>query len=285
MITDAIERRRSVRTYTGEPLDEATAAKITDYIATLKPPFGAECRVELVRTAASAEPVRLGTYGAIRGAGDYLALVIGSEGPLAEEGAAYMFEQVILYCTSMGLGTCWLVGFFDRGGFKNRLALRPGERLRAVSPVGHAADKPHRSLSTLGGGGKPTPRRAFSELFFRGSFSEPLSETAAGEFACPLEMVRLGPSANNRQTWRVLLDAGATPDPGEDGAAGAPAAVLHLYKVSSMGYEALDAGIAMCHFAETCRQVGIAGRWETLTDAPQPPRDAKATYVASWVAE
>ncbi len=47
-----------------------------------------------------------------------------------------------------------------------------------------------------------------------------------------------------------------------------------------MGYESLDAGIALCHFSETCRELGIPDRWETLPDAPFAP---KAAYVASWV--
>lgn len=254
-----------MRTYTGEPLDEATAGKITGYIAALAPPFGAVCRVELVRAAASAEPVRLGTYGSIRGASDFLALVIRDEGSLAQEGAAYMFEQVVLYCTSLGLGTCWLAGFFDRGGFKKQLSLRPGERLRCVSPVGYAAEKPHRSLATLMNGVKPTPRKPFSETFFRGAFGAPLSEMEAGVYARPLEMVRRAPSANNKQSWRVVVDGDR----------------LHFYKVSSMGYESLDMGIALCHFEQTCRELGIAGRYGVLPDAPQAP---KAAYVISWLA-
>ncbi len=263
-ITEAIKTRRSVRTYTGEALDDATVGQIADYITDLRAPFGAECRIEIVRTAAVAEPVRLGTYGAIRGATDYLALIVRGGAPLTREGAAYMFEQVVLYCTSLGLGTCWLAGFFDRGGFKKHLSLRPDERLCSVSPVGYASDKPHRSISTLLNGGKPTSRKPFGEIFFDGVFGEPLSEDRAGVYALPLEMVRRAPSANNKQSWRVIL-TGGTP---------------HFYKTPSMGYENLDVGIALCHFAETCREKGIAGGWKIVTDAPSAP---KAAYVASWV--
>ncbi len=263
-ITEIIERRRSVRTYTGETLDDATISKIRSYISGLSAPFGAECRVELVRTAASADPIRLGTYGAIRGAADYLALVLRNDSPLAQEGAAYLFERVVLYCTSLGLGTCWLAGFFDRGNFKKQLALRPGEKLRAVSPVGIAAEKPHRSLSTLLTGGKPTPRKPFSETFFDRRLGEPLTEAASGPYALPLEMVRRAPSANNKQSWRVVMDEGA----------------LHFYKTPSFGYESLDAGIALCHFEQTCIQEGIPGRYEIVNDAP---KGEKATYVISWI--
>ncbi len=263
MITEAILKRRSVRTYTGKALDEATAGKINDYIATLSAPFGAACSIALVRTAADG-PVRLGTYGAIRGATDFLALVVRDGGPLAQEGAAYIFEQTLLYCTSLGLGTCWLAGFFDRGNFKKQLALRAGEKLRVVSPVGIAADKPHRSLSTLLTGGKPTPRKPFSETFFDHRLGEPLTEAAAGLWARPLEMVRRAPSANNKQSWRVVMDERA----------------LHFYKTPSLGYESLDAGIALCHFEQTCLEMGLEGRYET---AEKAPAGEKAAYVASWI--
>ncbi len=265
-ITEAIMARRSVRTYNGEALDNITASKIADYIATLQAPFGAGCRIRLVRTAATDQPVRLGTYGAIRGAADYLALIVRGDAPLTQEGAAYVFEQAVLYCTSLGLGTCWLAGFFDRGGFKKQLSLGPGERLRSVSPVGHAAEKPHRSISTLMNGGKPTPRKPFGETFFDGTFGNPLTPQAAGIYALPLEMVRRAPSANNKQSWRVVLETGR--------------GALHFYKAPSMGYESLDAGIALCHFAETCRQEGIAGHYEILHGAPSAP---KVSYVASWI--
>lgn len=265
-ITEAIKTRRSVRTYNRKPVDEATAFDIADFISGLRAPFGAECRIEIVRTASVSEPVRLGTYGAISGASDYLALIVRGDGPLVQEGAAYMFEQAVLHCTSLGLGTCWLAGFFDRGGFKKQLSLDPGERLRSVSPIGYAAQKPHRSLSTLASGGKPTTRKPFGEIFFDASFGTPLTEEKAGIYSLPLEMVRRAPSANNKQTWRVIM----APD----------VDALHFYEVPSMGYEKLDAGIALCHFAETCREAGIAGRYEVLPDHPEAP---KAVYAASWI--
>lgn len=265
-ITEAIERRWSVRTYTGEPLDTATVQKITDYIATLTPPFGAKCRIELIRTAVIDEPVRLGTYGAIRGASDFMALVIQDDTPMSQEGAAYMMEQAILYCTSLGLGTCWLAGFFDRGNFKKQLALRPGEKLRCVSPVGYAADKPHLSISTIFSGSKPSSRKPFSTIFFNSKFDDPLTGDEAGTYARPLEMVRLAPSANNKQSWRVVVNGRA----------------LHFYKTSSMGYESLDMGIALCHFEQACIELGVEGRYQVLTDVPE---GKKATYVISWITE
>jgi hypothetical protein len=263
-LTEAILQRHSVRTYTGEPLDDATRQKIKEYIAGLRPPFGAVCRIEVVSSPATSEPVKLGTYGSISGATDYLALVVTGDEPLFEAGAAYIFEQLVLFCTSLGLGTCWLGGFFSRDGFSKRLKLGPGERLRIVSPVGHAADKPHLSLLTIFGGIKPKPRKPFGANFFYRRFNTSLTSEQAGCYFTPLEMVRLAPSANNKQSWRVVRGEG----------------VFHFYSSASFGFDHIDLGIALCHFEQTCIEQGLAGHFEVLTDAPAIPR---APYAISWI--
>ncbi|MDL2319689.1 hypothetical protein LJC45_00960 [Alistipes sp. OttesenSCG-928-B03] len=264
-ITEAIMQRRSVRTYTGAALDDETAAKIVEYAAGLKAPFGAKCRIEMIRAAGGDKPVKLGTYGFIKGASDYLALIVG-DGPLAEEGAAYVFEQAVLYCTSLGLGTCWLGGSFSRGSFSKQLTLAPDEKLRIVSPVGTASDKRHLSLISIFSSSAPKPRKPFTANFFRDRFGIPLSETEAGVYARPLEMVRMAPSANNKQPWRVVLDG----------------QMLHFYKSASFGFDSIDLGIALCHFELTCREMGISGGFEVRNDAPE---GHKATYVISWMPE
>lgn len=142
-ITESILQRRSVRTYTGKPLDEATVQKIKDYIADLKPPFRAKCRIVLLNTAATSEPVKLGTYGFVKGATDYLALIVEGDDWLAEEGAAYVFEQVVPVLYFARAGDVLAGRLFQQGDFKKQLTLSPGEKIRIVSPAGYAADKPH----------------------------------------------------------------------------------------------------------------------------------------------
>lgn len=264
-ITEAIQQRHSVRTYEDKPLDDATVAKIEAYIAGLKAPFGAKCRIELVRAKAGPEPVKLGTYGTIKGASDFLVLII-EEGLLAEEGAAYMFEQVVLYCASLGLGTCWLGGTFNRGSFRKQLHLKPGEKLRIASPVGYGSDKKRGGIMSLFGGSKPKPRKPFTDNFFYGSFDSPLTEDESGAYVRPLEMVRIAPSANNSQSWRVVMDDKA----------------LHFYRSASFGFDSIDLGIALCHFEQTCLELNIPGYFEVIGGAPE---GKKATYAISWIIE
>jgi len=106
-----ILQRTSVRTYTNERLSKEKLDKLLQYIKEVlqypNPFSDAPIRIEYV-------PHSLTTFGVISGANEYLVLV----GPkfeaekrscqLAVAKAGYLMEYVILYATSLGLGTCWI---------------------------------------------------------------------------------------------------------------------------------------------------------------------------------
>ncbi|MDR0538608.1 MAG: hypothetical protein LBH04_11310 [Tannerellaceae bacterium] len=264
-IIETIRKRKSVRTYTSEPLGQTLRTELENSMGILNAPFGSKARISLITCAKNpSERLKLGTYGFIQGATDFLALIY-EEGHLAEVGAAYMFEQAILHCTAMGLGTCWLGGSFSRKDFKSQVNLSPNERLRIVSPVGFSSEKVRLVEKIIGGERHHASRKPFGKLFFLNNFNSPLSESHAGKYALPLEMVRLAPSANNTQSWRVILNDSR----------------LHFYKSFSYGFSSIDAGIALCHFEQTCIELGIKGRYEELPEVPQN----KGNYIISWIGE
>jgi len=267
-IIEAIEKRQSVRNYTGEPLRQEHVILINDYIAGLKVPFDAPpVRIQLIHARQETGQARLGTYGFVGGASDFLTLVFEKESsfPLMEESAAYVFEQVILFCTGLGLGTCWLGGSFSRKDFAEPVQLKPDEILRIVSPVGYASPKRRFTEKLLGSEGKHLSRKPFETLFFQGDFNTPLSKETAGDYGKPLEMVRIAPSANNQQSWRIIMDGSS----------------LHFYQhLSAIGFTALDLGIALCHFEQTCIELGIAGKFIVLDHTAPEKKGEK--YVISW---
>ena len=263
-VIETIKKRRSVRTYTGEPLHEEHIAQIERYISQLQAPFGAKARIELIRVNINEKPFKLGTYGTINGVSELMALIY-EDAFFAETAAAYMFEQAILFCTDLDLGTCWLADFSSRTNIKEQVELEPNEKLRIVSPVGYASDK-KRFLDKyiVRSDNLHASRMSFEELFFDKNFKNPLTKATAGVFLQPLEMVRLAPSANNKQEWRVLLEDKA----------------LHFYKKPYPMFDAFDMGIALCHFELTCKELGIGGKFELLKDFPN---DDKLKYVISWI--
>ena len=264
-IIESIQQRRSVRTYTGEPLSDEHIAQIEQFIRQTPVPFDGKARIEIIRSQAGADAVKLGTYGWIKGACDYLALIY-EEAPFAETAAAYWFEQTLLFCTGLGLGTCWLGGSFSRGDFKKQIRLKPNEKLRIVSPVGYASEKKRWFLEgvVVNSEKNHASRKPFGELFFYENFTQALTESTAGIFAKPLAMLRLAPSANNTQEWRAVLEN----------------QTVHFYKIPYLNFDSIDIGIALCHFEQTCKELNINGELRMLENYPLSD---KARYVISWI--
>lgn len=245
-----------MRTYSGRPLAAHTLESIRQVLRKLNGPFQGKIRCELIekRVAAVNDGVRLGTYGVILGAPSFIAAAV-EQSSQAMEQLGYIFEQLVLFLTSQGLGTCWLAGTFRRSAFAVALHLQGNEILPVATPVGY----PSRIRGPLDILIKPIPilrqRAPWRSLFFDGDFSRPLDKTAAGPFAVPLEMVRLAPSASNKQPWRILKEGDRflfflDRDPAYR--------QRHEFDVQK-----IDMGIAMLHFESTAHETGLSGHWET----------------------
>lgn len=260
--TKQIKERKSVRSYTGEPLSAEHVDSINNYIGQLNPPFGTKARIQLIRAKTGDQPVKLGTYGVISGATDFL-LLIGEKGLMSEVGAGYMFEQVILHCTELELGTCWLGGTLKRDDFLKQIRLSDNEELIVISPVGYKREKRTLLESIMRAGAGSDKRKPFGSLFFNSTFETPLTETDAGDYKIPLEMLRLAPSGSNKQPWRVVMKDNA----------------FHFY-LHAGRFSANDMGIAFCHFELTCNELHLKGYFERMPDVSS---SNDVEYVISWI--
>jgi len=273
-VGELIRRRRSWRTYDGRPLDDARKALLQAFIDSLEPPpFLSPIRMALVDAPAGKTGVK-GTYGVIRGATTFLVGAV-SPGPKNLEDFGYQFEAAILSATDLNIDTCWMGGTFSRTMFGERIGLRAGEAVPAVSPLGYRTEKRGvvDALFRLSAGS--AKRKPWHELFFQREIETPLSGAAAGAFAEPLEMVRLAPSAANKQPWRLVMDGEA----------------FHFLLERAPGFAGLwavdlqriDMGIAMCHFELSAREAGLTGRWESRAHGLRLPK--RWEYTISWVRE
>ena len=125
-------------------------------------------------------------------------------------------KALILEATLLGLGTCWVSGFFRPEAVRRALALGPAESVYAVSPLGVR-------------GAVPTAKdRIYSAL--AGSRSEkPLSRIVSGTAADPLagEGGRSGPARPfGDEPPAVALRPGAGSDHGRLAESGATAAAI-----------------------------------------------------------
>jgi nitroreductase len=282
-VTEIIKERFSCRTYIDKPIAEEDRERLSDYLSAVgRGPFGAAVRLKLVAaTAQDRKALKgLGTYGFIKGATGFIMGAVGHSRKNLED-FGYMMEGAILFATDMGLGTCWLGGTFTRSGFAKKISATVEEVVPAVTSVGYISQKEQSGVTirqVVGGHN----RKPWEDLFFREKFGMPLSPDEAGPYAAPLEMVRIAPSATNKQPWRIIKDG----------------ASWHFYMQRTRGYgktltfkilniadlQRVDMGIAMCHFEMTAGELGLKGRW-----AIQEPKIEKLAglceYTASWICE
>ena len=284
-ITEIISERFSCRTFLEEPIRHEARRRLVGFMSsTTTGPLGNRARFELVAaTEQDREALRdLGTYGFIKGAtGFVVGAVTKADKDLEDFG--YLMESIVLFATDLGLGTCWLGGSFTKSSFAERISVGRTESLPAVIAVGIMAPRPRRVDSIIRLVATADRRLPWQQLFFHGSFGVPLSTEAAGEYAVPLEMVRLGPSASNRQPWRIVRDV----DSSQSG--------WHFYLqrgrrygggvigglLGSADLPRVDMGIAMCHFGLTASELGLKGRWE-VKEPQIEKQDASIEYIASW---
>jgi len=280
-VTEVIRQRFSCRKYLEKPIADEDRQRLVDFIFSAgRCPFRAPVRFELV---AAIEQDRnslkgLGTYGFIRGATGYIVGAVGRSDKNLED-FGYVMEKNILCATDIGLGTCWLGGTFTKSSFARKISALDEERVPAVTSIGYIAERGgfDSGMRQLVGADNRLP---WENLFFREKFGIPISPDETGAYALPLEMVRIGPSASNKQPWRIVREGNA----------------WHFYIQRTKGYgnsfmfrllgladlQRVDMGIAMSHFELTVGEVGLKGTW-TVREPDIAKPDSLTEYTASWM--
>jgi hypothetical protein len=269
MNSEIIRNRKSVRTYKEQPIPEQTLSQVRNYLKNDIGLFEVPVTFSILNTREDgvSSPVILGADTYV--AGKY------ERQKNAELSFGYAFEKFILYATSLGLGTVWLAATIDRKAFERAVHLKDDEVMPAVTPLGYAAEKRSIRESMMRKGMKSDSRRPFEKLFFRYDFQSPLNEIDAGIWKLPLEMVRLAPSATNKQPWRVVTEKNR----------------VQFYERKTNGYarestgdiQKVDLGIALCHFEIAAEEQGLNGRFMQEDPGIQTPEDTE--YVATYVLE
>ncbi|MCR3956743.1 MAG: hypothetical protein NUK57_10640 [Gudongella sp.] len=272
-VEDAVRKRYSVRNYSHKDVETEKRDKIEAFIRALENPFGNRINFHYLDGSGIKDVEKLGTYGVIKGAKHYIGTTI-KLADMALEALGYEFEVMILYLAHLGIGTCWLGGTFDRKGFAEAMKVDEGDLFPVISPYGYAADKKHIKEMAMRKVIKADQRKPWKELFFKDGFSTPLTEDEAGDLAFPLEMIRLGPSASNKQPWRIVLMDGN----------------LHFYEDREPGYsdrfpydiQRVDMGIAAAHFDLSVKEKEIKGYFDKDSN-PGITLPGNMEYVFSWI--
>jgi hypothetical protein len=255
-VIELIKMRNSWRTYDGRSIENITIQKLINYITKINEEAKIKARytIDNINDINGKSVNKLGTYGFISGARSFIVGILDKQEKDAVS-FGYLFEKIVLFATDLGLQTCWLGGTFNRSHFKQNANLLENEFIPIVSPIGYKKENPRFLESAMRKVVGADKRKPWNELFFEGNSKFPLSEDNAGSYAVPLEMVRLGPSASNKQPWRIIKDKNA----------------FHFFLCRTNGYgvtlydlQKNDIGIAKCNFELSVNELGLKGKWQEM---------------------
>lgn len=241
-IEELVRGRRSFRTYEEKPISAEHLELIAVYMKRIPNPFGLQVEFRFLDAKAQGLkcPVVVGTDTFIGGKIDVA--------PYMNEAFGYSMEKLVLYAQSLGIGTVWIGGTMDREAFEKAMELESNQVMPCVTPIGYPAKKMSLRETLMRKGVNADSRFEFGQVFFSKNFNTPLTIEKAGKLAKALEMVRLAPSAVNKQPWRVVMDDNEA----------------HFYLLHSKGFagkaldmQKIDMGIAMCHFEIAAGEAGF----------------------------
>ncbi len=259
-IEETIRKRYSCRSYKETSLTKNDRDKLAEYISqNITGPFGSSARFTLfaAESSASSELKGLGTYGFIKNPAAFVAGVV-KEAEMNPEDYGYSMERIILHATELGLGSCWLGGSFKRSSFAEKAGIGDGESVPAVASIGYIAEKKTGTDRLLRAGAGSKKRKSADELFFDSSIRK-LSINFNERYGKALEMVRLAPSASNRQPWRVVKEDGKNLFHFFLERSSVYTGIIKLMKYADL--QKIDMGIAMCHFECAAIESGLQGKW------------------------
>jgi len=209
-LKDYIYKRKSSRSYTGEPVDNATLNKIRDFVSSAKPLYpDIRVRMDIVEK----NSVRC----FLPWVTPQLIAVYSEEKDGFLENAGFIFQQLELYLHSLGLGVCWLgLGRMNAGDLD--AARKDGMKFIIMLAFGPTKGSPYRT----------------TEGFKR----KPLSAIADYDDK-HLEAARLAPSSVNSQPWYFTHD---------DSCINIYCSLQGLFKNKFLGdMNRVDIGIALAH--------------------------------------
>lgn len=267
--TQLIKMRKSVRSYDSKPLSDSVKEQLISFVNNSQNPFNIPMEIKFLEAK---------QYGLVCPVVTGTELFVGGKIEKSTNSLlafGYSFEEFLLYARSLDIGTVWLGGTMNRPAFEDAMDLKENEIMPCATAIGYISNKMSVRENMMRKTIKADQRLPFEELFFDGSFDTPLTKERAGSFLHPLDMVRLAPSAVNRQPWRVIVSDNSA----------------HFYLKRNKGIEQpgkpdmqmIDMGIALCHFALTAKEKGL--NIQFVQEDPNLTSNNDVEYIASYVIE
>lgn len=262
---ELVRTRRSIRTFDGKGISDEHLKRIEAYMQDVPNPYGIHVEFKLLHAGQDHL-----TSKVINGTDLWIGAKV-KKVPHAEEAFGYSFEEFVLFCQSLGIGTTIIAGTMDRPAFEKAMQLAADEVMLCVTPIGYPAEKMGVKEKLMRTGISADKRADFDKIFFKDAYGNKLAASEAGACEKALEMLRWAPSAVNKQPWRVVV-AGVQ---------------VHFYEKHSKGYiselgdlQKIDIGIGIKHFMGEVEEEGLKGSLVIEDPHLETPEDVE--YIATF---
>ena len=131
-LTEAMNRRHSVRQYTGRPIEADALQALQSEIDACNREGG--LHIQLVTNEPKAFDCFMAHYGKFSGVTNYIALV-GKRGKELDEACGYYGQRLVLKAQQLGLNTCWVALTYKK--VPNAFTVDKGEKLAVVIALGY----------------------------------------------------------------------------------------------------------------------------------------------------
>jgi nitroreductase len=263
-VFDLIKKRKSIRTYKSKAVEIEKIKLLESFIDKVvkENTFKSKMRFQIVKGQ------KLSSIGFVNEDSNYIVGIYDKSDKNIEH-FGYVFEEIFLYATELGLGTCWLGGILDRAKTAELVSLKENEIIPAITPIAYSADKKKAIDSFMRFVVAANNRKLWKEIFFENDFNTPLTHQKSDKYKEILDATRLSPSASNKQPWRVVktqtgFDFYLKRNPGYGNGLG-------------FDVQRLDIGIAMSHFELAAKELNFQGSWEVKQITSFAPE-----YISSW---
>lgn len=235
---DALKKRTSIRSFEKKVIGSEVTEDLRTFIADLNSRSG--LNFQLVHTGDAKSPAVKLSGAMFSGTVSTCALLVGPDNDIGAEMVGYFGQALVLHAVSLGLGTCWVAGTFDRGSVSP--SLLDGEKLWCVIPLGYATEKVPLKQRTIRAAikGKDRKPEAFIES------DHPVS-TLPGWVVSGADAVRSGPSAVNQQPVNIVYKGGLV--------------TARIWKDNANALKFNDLGIAKYQFQVAAEAAGVRGFW------------------------
>lgn len=267
-ILEAMRVRRSVRTYTDQPVSTELLDRLVALFDSSDRLDDLPLRLPLMPGAQVEHAMMglVGSYGKIVNPPWY-AIGISRRGNNDQINFGFAMEQFVLACTQEGLGTCWIGGFFNQSQLDQAVPKDDDERIVCVCPVGYAQKRrmAERTMRALGG---LNVRKPLAQRVYYSTWGKP----AAGYLAEHpkmlevFELARWAPSASNKQPVHCVFDADRIVLTVRRSLRGKYPAFVMQGRPKDVNFQFVDAGIAMAHIHLAAREQGLPGNWSLSFD-------------------